>query len=359
MAQNILVIDDDAVTLSLLSLLLKSAKYDVSEATNGKAGLLAILESDIDLVLCDIEMPEMDGFSVLQKAREADFQKPFIFLSGRDTREDLRAGMDLGADDYLTKPVVPAELYRCVESRLSSTSYQLAQNAQDLNSFKSFLSTVLPHEFRTPLGLISGYADILSTHELDYEDQADVGRMIKGAANRLSKITENYLLLSLSEASSYVAVDGKQEEISGRIDQTIQDLSRSIAEKFERQDDLKIEVEDARINCSHRALEKIVSELVDNALKFSSYGEKVQVSSRTMGDSYQIVISDEGRGMTSRQIESMSAFTQHDRGQYEQQGLGLGIEVVKSLVNLANGTIDFLALKKGLEVKVQLPLNSD
>jgi len=332
MAQKILVIEDDSVTLSLISILLKSANYDVAEANNGKEGLETLLESDFDLVLCDIEMPEIDGYTVLKSARKSGFKKPFIFLSGRDKREDHQGGMNLGADDYLTKPVVPDELFKCVESRLSSTTYIMAQKAQDLDQFKSFLSRALPHEFRTPLGLISGYADILSSYELDAEQQKDIGNMIKGASKRLTRITENYLLLSLNE--------------------------KSIAKQYERETDLDLDVAEGVLNCTSRALEKIVMELVDNAFKFSSSGDRVLVSGRIIESAYELMVQDEGCGMTQQQLTSLSSFTQHDRDLHEQQGLGLGIEVVRSLTQSAEGSLDFTRLESGMEVKVSLPLKS-
>jgi len=235
MAQNILIIDDDSLTVSLLSLLLKSKDFVVAQASNGTQGLDILSESNIDLVLCDIEMPDIDGYEVLKKAREAGFQKPFIFLSARDSWDEQRAGMNSGADDYLIKPVVPEELFRSIESRLSSSSYLLAQKAVDLDKFKSFLSRALPHEFRTPLGLISGYADILASTDLDSEQQKDIGKTIKKSASRLARITENYLLLSLDEAENFLSQPDQAEKEHVCCKVLIEDLSKAIAKKSERE----------------------------------------------------------------------------------------------------------------------------
>ena len=100
--------------------ILKLEGYEVSEARNGREGVERARKEPPDLVLCDITMPEMNGHRVLQNLREdtATAHLPFIFLTGWGEKEDLRTGMNLGADDYLVKPVEPADLIAAVDARL-------------------------------------------------------------------------------------------------------------------------------------------------------------------------------------------------------------------------------------------------
>lgn len=117
---KILVIEDEAGIRMTLSLMLKAEGYDVKSAENGRKGIEAARERPPDLILCDINMPEMDGFQVLEQLRKEPTLAaiPFIFLTARIDRSDLRRGMNLGADDYLTKPFTRDELIETVTARI-------------------------------------------------------------------------------------------------------------------------------------------------------------------------------------------------------------------------------------------------
>ena len=118
--EKILVIDDDAKMRRQIAQLLAAEGYATLEAPNGREGVALATQEKPDLVVCDITMPEMNGHRVLQALREqpGTAATPFIFLTGWGEKEDLRAGMNLGADDYLVKPVEPAELIAAVGARL-------------------------------------------------------------------------------------------------------------------------------------------------------------------------------------------------------------------------------------------------
>lgn len=118
--KRILVIDDDAKLRQAYIELLKAEGYAVTEARNGREGVEIARREPPDLVLCDITMPEMNGHRVLEtlRAEPRTAHLPFVFLTGWSERGDIRTGMNLGADDYLTKPVVPDELIDAIRSRL-------------------------------------------------------------------------------------------------------------------------------------------------------------------------------------------------------------------------------------------------
>jgi DNA-binding NarL/FixJ family response regulator len=118
--KRILVIDDDAKLRHHYGELLRLDGYAVSEARNGREGVEKAKQELPDLVVCDITMPEMNGHRVLETLRNEPrtAHLPFIFLTGWDAAEDVRTGMNLGADDYLTKPVAPDELFTAVRARL-------------------------------------------------------------------------------------------------------------------------------------------------------------------------------------------------------------------------------------------------
>jgi DNA-binding NarL/FixJ family response regulator len=118
--KRILVIDDEAKMRTQAAELLRLEDYEVTEARNGREGVELARRAPPDLIVCDITMPEMNGHRVLEALR-ADPKTaavPFIFLTGWGEKDDVRAGMNLGADDYLVKPVDPAELLAAVGARL-------------------------------------------------------------------------------------------------------------------------------------------------------------------------------------------------------------------------------------------------
>ncbi len=119
--KRILLIEDDTVLRENTAELLELSGYEVSTAANGKKGIQKSMEYLPDVIVCDIMMPEIDGYGVLEVLSQEQTTKsiPFIFLSAKTERKDIRKGMELGADDYLTKPFSESELIGAIESRLA------------------------------------------------------------------------------------------------------------------------------------------------------------------------------------------------------------------------------------------------
>ena len=126
MKRRILIIEDEPEMRRNITALLRFHDYEPIEAENGRVGLTKAQREKPDLVLCDVMMPELDGHGVLQALQQDDELAlvPFIFLTARGEKDDLRSGMNLGADDYLTKPVPNADLIRAIEVRLRRCELQ-------------------------------------------------------------------------------------------------------------------------------------------------------------------------------------------------------------------------------------------
>jgi DNA-binding NarL/FixJ family response regulator len=124
--KKILIIEDEPEMRRNITALLRYNEYEPIEAENGRRGIEAVRREKPDLVLCDVMMPELDGHGVLQALQQdADLAViPFIFLTAKGEKDDLRSGMNLGADDYLTKPVANADLVRAIEVRLRRSEQQ-------------------------------------------------------------------------------------------------------------------------------------------------------------------------------------------------------------------------------------------
>ena len=117
---RILVIEDEPEMRRNIIALLRYRDYEPIEAENGRKGLELARREKPDLILCDVMMPELDGYGVLQALQQDEGLAliPFVFLTAKGDKDELRSGMNLGADDYLTKPVANADLVQTIEARL-------------------------------------------------------------------------------------------------------------------------------------------------------------------------------------------------------------------------------------------------
>lgn len=134
--KKILLIEDDTVLRENTAELLELSDYDVITAANGKIGVEKAIESLPDIIISDIMMPELDGYGVLEALSKEVTTKyiPFIFLSAKTERKDVRRGMDMGADDYITKPFGEDELISAIESRIAKAAILNDERAKNDNA---------------------------------------------------------------------------------------------------------------------------------------------------------------------------------------------------------------------------------
>lgn len=180
MKKTILIIEDEARTRENLAVILDMEGYRVLSAENGRRGLELARSERPDLILCDVSMPELDGHDVLRAMREnsATASIPFIFLTARGERRDLRAGMDLGADDYLVKPAAATELLACLEARFKRASQQTTSPA-----FQPDFSSPAPLK---QLGLTDREAEVL-LWVAQGKSNSDIGRILGAAENTIKR----------------------------------------------------------------------------------------------------------------------------------------------------------------------------
>jgi CheY-like chemotaxis protein/CRP-like cAMP-binding protein len=139
--QKILLIEDDKDLRENTAEILELADYKVLTAENGEMGVAKAKQFKPDLIVCDIMMPRMDGYEVLQKLGEDGTTAgiPFIFMTAKTKREDVRLGMNLGADDYLTKPFEEKELLEAIASRLKKNEFLKKETAKNIEGLHTFL----------------------------------------------------------------------------------------------------------------------------------------------------------------------------------------------------------------------------
>jgi two-component system sensor histidine kinase/response regulator len=361
--RTILVVEDEYALRKDIVEMLTFEGFDVLEAENGALGVDMARQNLPDLIICDIMMPELNGYQVLDALRQKPETQtiPFVFLTARTDKQDRRKGMDEGADDFLTKPFQVDDLLNTIRIRLEKHEQIMAKGGQRVG--RSIIMS-LPHELRTPLTVILGFSDILMA---DYQTMEpprvyEMAEHINKAALRLYHLVENYLVYAQLEIGS-TDTEILKALANGNTSQPhliIETHAMEKAQSYGRTNDVQITVNPiARIDMRDDLLRKLVEELVDNALKFSAYGTPVHIEVYAEGDTMILRISDHGRGMSVAQIARIGAYVQFDRQIYEQQGSGLGLVIAQRIAQLHRGSLHIDSQPNQLTtVVVRLPLPS-
>src|SRR5437763_14063414 len=161
--KTILIIEDQPQMRRNLLTILEMEGYEVISAENGQIGVNSAREELPDLILCDVMMPELDGYAVLKLLRKnkATATTPFIFLTAKGEKPDVREGMNLGADDYLTTPDMRQELLAAINARFDrqeAHARELERQLSDATRFQPNLESWTPLE---ALGLTPREAEVL------------------------------------------------------------------------------------------------------------------------------------------------------------------------------------------------------
>ncbi len=362
---TILAIEDETPILENILGTIELGGYDAKGAPNGRLGVDMARQHMPDLIVCDILMPELDGYGVLLELRNdpATAMIPFIFLTAKASRDDMRQGMGLGADDYISKPFTPDELLAAVNARLERRASLAKEYERQLNELRGHIVHMLPHELRTPLSSILGYSELLMLGEptMARERVVEMAHSINRSARRLHRLVENFLIYAQIEI---IGVDPDRVAAlrSLRIAQPralIEFLAHEKAQEYRREADLQLHVQEVPVvRIVKDNLQKIVTELVDNAFKFSKAGTPVHVGGVVEGNNYLLRVTNMGRGMTPEQIAAVGAYTQFERKIYEQQGTGLGLIIAKRLADLHQGALTIESTPgQTTTVSVTLPLS--
>ena len=177
------------------------------------------------------------------------------------------------------------------------------------------------------------------------------------AAQRLYRMAENYIVyadLEMRRLSSPDARGRLRSGSSGAAD--VQAAAKEAATQDDRSADLEVDVEDVLVPITPIYLKKVVSELSDNAFKFSRPGTAVRVSLTAVGPGSLLEVVDHGRGMAADQVREVGAFQQFDRGRFEQQGSGVGLALVRSITEAAGGRLEINSRPaEGTTVRIHWP----
>ncbi len=363
---HILIIDDDDLVLEQIQEWFLMEGYEVVALTNPVEGVETALNQPPDLVVCDVAMPEMSGYDVLLELRKhaQTMATPFIFLTAQSDKQFMRHGMELGADDYLTKPFTRAEVLAAVRTRLARRDDLVEALGQpQLDEVKTNLARMVAHELKTPLVNIALVKDIIE-RQLGRLSQAELAELINtlgAGTERLTHLVEQMVYMTQLDTGVLTPEAVKRSGIPVEIWQIMPgavDVGRRYAFR-NKQIPVVTDLRDqhAAVQAHMQALKHALAEIICNALNYSHEDGQVIISQWQSDDAIWITIADQGIGMTpEQQAQALHPFEQIDRGAQEQQGMGMGLPIVRRIVEAHGGHIELQSVEgRGTQVSVRLP----
>ena len=347
---TILVVDDTEDNLDLLEFALKRKPVKMLRATNGKACLAMAQEHLPDVILLDIQMPEMDGFETLRRLRanRVTSKIPVIFLTAqKKDPSSIEAGLEMGADQYLTKPIDTEELL--VRTK---TLIRLKQMEAELERTKADFMAMLVHDLRSPImgiksvieffredGIIAGFKPehmelLNSSHE---------------SAVRMLELINDLLDLSKYEAGN-VALDKEQVEIPHVVDKMVRQMDLQFKQKKVHLI-TKFDPSVGTALADQSKIEQVVMNLMSNALKFTksegtvtiTVDSYVETSQSEPGLSHFVrtTVTDTGVGIPPSELPLLfDRYKQLSTAKKtKQKGTGLGLAICKLIVEAHGGRI--------------------
>lgn len=316
LGSKIVIIDDEKDNLTLFSDILAPYNYNIRVASNAKIGLQTIKNFLPELILLDVVMPEMDGYEVLKKLKQSKLTQdiPVIFLTAKDSKEDVVRGFEKGATDYIAKPLHPKELIARVQTHLQKA--KLYANLKRLMEESS-------HELYTPLSIISS---AMQMQELEYK-KTQYTQMSLAACKTIQNIYDD-LYYSISYTNK---LRRKQIfDFSKLIHQRVQYFSL-VAHSHSLTFKLNIPTQ-ISIEFNQDELERVLDNLISNAIKYTKENGEITFSIHKTDNKWAFMICNQ----TSQNIDVNKIFLKYNRQQEEFFGLGIGLELVLSICKKNN-----------------------
>jgi signal transduction histidine kinase/HPt (histidine-containing phosphotransfer) domain-containing protein len=347
---TVLLIDDSDVTRTLLVFILEKAEYKVVLSSSAEETLKLLHTLAPDIILLDVMMPGMNGFSFCRKLkRNAKYKDiPVIFLTSLSQQTDIVKGFDAGGQDYIIKPFNQQELLARVRTHvhLHDTlleNKRLSRLALDASRSKSEFLASMSHEIRTPLNSIIGMAEVLAETPLS-EEQRDYVRIFRTAGESLLEIINDILDLSKIEAGQT-----ELETIDFDLPALLESVITMVSLRANEQETtIKAHIDadvPAYLNGDPTRLRQILLNLVGNAVKFTSKGQvEITISIGGADQPRQellFAIKDTGIGIpVDKQQLIFDSFTQADSLTTRKYGgTGLGLTICRKLLAIMRGRI--------------------
>jgi signal transduction histidine kinase len=364
----ILNVDDDAASRYAKSRILRRAGYEVVEAETGADALKMISQFHPELVLLDVQLPDINGLDVCRKIKQ-DSQSSHVMVlqisASHITVPDRVLGLECGADTYLSEPVESAELLATVRALLrlyerEQENRQLLAQLREMDRQKDDFLAMLAHELRNPLHPICGAVEMLRMNsQLDPEMQLSRD-IIEQQVQHLSRLIDD--LLDVARITRDKLELRKEKLDFAEVIRCAVESSRAFVESHGHRPIVTLPEETVQIEGDPVRLTQIAVNLLNNAAKYTPRGGNIWISGKVVGGQAVVSVKDTGVGVSEDQLPHVfEKFYQADRSlERTDTGLGLGLALTRRLVELHGGTIEARSegLGKGSEFVVTLPLLS-
>jgi len=363
---TVLIVDDNPLITTVLKSLLQNEQFNVVVASNGEEALLAIDSAAIDVVVCDVMMPKMDGYAFHECLRKRpDYSHiPFVFLTALSDDSEMQRGLLTGADVYLTKPFDPRQILPLVKGKVIRSRALKQKTEEHFDAYRKRVVNTLSHEFRTPLVAITTGSELLVDHgdKLDRERAKHLLEAIRRGGQRLEKLVGDFMLLQQLDSGmgkKMYLTRGRVAAVDGVIQRVIEKKKADLlALGFSFSvDNLCI---GAQTYCYEPHIEDAIIRLIENAVKFSRDRKEIQLKVWIENEKAVFEILDRGLGLDPGKVsQAIELFGQIDRDKFEQQGSGMGLALVSRYVRIHGGTLHCGARSDGgALVRLSIPLGS-
>ena len=362
----ILVVEDNTLLLEGIRDLLEVSGYRVLMAGDAVQALALLEHNHPDLIVSDIMMPGMDGYELYEQVRLRPdlLDTPFVFVTARGEKADIRRGKELGADDYITKPFEEEDLLVVVRAKLARRQALKQQGEDQFSELKRTIVATLSHEFRTPLTYVINYSEMLGSQggQIDPDDFRQFMQGIRRGAERLHRLVLDFITLVELETGEAESTYQFRRRVIDDISPWLRTVVRRQQEAAEaRRLRLEIDVPDGLppVLADEVYLANAIGRLLENAVKFSKpTSERIRVWAVADGTSLRLSVEDQGVGIRQEELVSLFAlFRQIDRPKQEQQGTGSGLAICRGIVEIHGGKVEVDSVYGvGSTFTIQLPL---
>jgi two-component system, sensor histidine kinase and response regulator len=337
---HVLAVDDILENLQVLGSLLRESGVKFAFATSGKQALNSVASKLPDLILLDINMPEMDGFEVCEKLKSnpQTAEVPVIFLTAKTEAEDIVKGFQLGGVDYITKPFKKEELLTRVKMhiKMKRTEHEL----RELLKMRDRLFSIIGHDLRGPLGTLMMRMETFIDDDYDMDESAIKNNMQKlvDLTKRVYSLLDNLLSWARSQQQQ-VSFEPSLANLKKLIDDNIKVLESTAKNKSINITYIPDENENAFFD--KNSISTVIRNILSNAIKFTREGGEIKITTKRLENTLQVSISDSGVGIPSEVIDDLFKPDKivTTRGTSDEKGTGLGLKLCKDFIDKNSGKI--------------------